>query len=106
MRAGLRPRWIVLLTVLSVLVAGVLTAWLEGVAAAQTMTEASEMPPCESPAMGCIDRTVCIAKGQQAAILAAAPAALVGVEVAGPYPAPQSGAALLSFGPQPPPPRA
>lgn len=106
MRAGLRPRWIVLVTVLAVVVAGVLTPWLEGVAAAQPMAEASEMPPCESPAMGCIDRTICIAKGQQVAILAVAPTAVAGIEVVGPYPASPLGAALLGFGPQPPPPRA
>ena len=91
---------------LAVVAAGVLTPWLEGVGAAPAMAEANEMPPCESQVVGCIDRTVCIAKGQQAAILATAPAALIGVKVPGHQATAPLGAALLAFGPQPPPPRA
>jgi hypothetical protein len=109
MRAGLRPRWIILLAAMAIVVAGVLTPWLEGMAAAQARVEASEAPPpCESPAMrgmGCTDRTVCIAKSQQLAALTVGPATMVGADIAGLPPTASPGAALLAFGPQPPPPR-
>ena len=109
MRPASRPRWIALLAAMAIVVAGVLTPWLEGMAAAQAMVEASEAPPpCESPAMrgtGCTDLAVCIAKSQQVAALTVAPATMVGADVAGRHPASSPGAALLAFGPPPPPPR-